>query len=126
MTQMPSIHLPKGKGTTTLRDVISRYLPSAEQASPKTHAGVLYMRNLAKRILADNTDIADREFDDGQELIVSRKIFDFINDDFTKALNEAEASKEQITEADIVRRIPDEIAHALSQELRKRVEQLTQ
>lgn len=111
--------------STTLREMMKSYLPSSEKTDEKAHAGVKYIRNLARHILDTNKDIADTEFDASQEQNVGRGIYDYIMGEFARALDQAEAEAKakgrEVTEADIVRLTPDGIGKLLAENVRTRV-----
>ena len=122
---MPSIHAPKSGRNTTLRDMMKSYLPSAEKTGEEAHAGVKFIRNLARHVLDANRDIADTEFDADQEPNVGRDLFDFMMNEFAEALNQAErearAKRREVTEADLVKLIPDNTERLLAERIRERI-----
>ena len=109
------------KETTTLREIMKSYLPEAEQVNENTHAGVKFLRNLAKHVRDQNADILDAEFDADQTQEVSRGIFDFVNGSFKDAMRQAEQGGKILTEADLVRLIPDNIGRLLADDVRERI-----
>lgn len=124
---MPSIHIPSHHKKTTLREMLKKYLPSSEEVSEDAPAGVRYIRNLAKRLLEQAGHKADQTFDESREHIVGKPIFKFINEEWTRAMKDAERENNgRITEADLASRIPDDITQKLSDELQQGINEAIQ
>lgn len=118
MSSKPSI---QPKETTTLREIMKSYLPEAEQVNENTHAGVKFLRNLAKHVRDQNADILDVEFPADQTHQVSKGIFDFVNGSFKDAVKQVEGDGKKLTEYDLVRLIPDNIGRLLADDVRERI-----
>ncbi len=118
---MPSLYIPNSS-KTTLRKVLQEYLPSSEHTSEEADAGVRFIRNLARQILKGNEDLADIEFDSVHKRRVGKRILDFMQNDFTKALRQAKIdAKGEVTEGDLVRLVSDKIGQELGKDIRDRV-----
>jgi len=117
--------MPSTKEKTSLREMMNSYLPSSEKQDEKAHAGVKFIRNLARHILDRNKDIADTEFDVENEQWVGRNIFDFMMNEFSGILNQAEMEAKQkgreVSEADLVKLTPDNLREVMADDVRNRI-----
>jgi|GEM_PF-5174491 len=116
------------KETTSLREIVDKFVPPSERSDENPDGSVRYMRNLIRSIAAKCEDILDQKFDANESINVTAGIYRFLTNDLIEALDQMPTKFpgiKAITEADLVRITPDGISEQLATDLRKRIEALS-
>lgn len=113
------------KNTTTLREVMKNYLPETDTREPHANVAVNVMRQLASQIREANSDILDTSFDADKVHEIGKGLYEYVMGDLATAVDQAtRAANEEdraVTEADVVRILPDNIGRKLAEDVRNRV-----
>ena len=124
---MPSIStVPKGaNGSLRVSDVLVKFIQKSESAEKPKQAQVACIREMARHILNLNKDILDVPVRPEQETEITRDFHEFLNGEFGQILSEVEAQAKResrtVSEADIVKAVPDAKVYEQVQKFRANV-----